>query len=336
MTGSTGDDGVPPASIASPASRQRSSRKRPETTCTPTGTRPTNPVVTASPGNPMKGMAICVNCARHTRANDASSLRSSPSGNGNSPDTGISSTGYFSRNNSHSRDNVARRVKVFENAAASNGNDLGLVAAQARERAGIAFALGGIELRFIVVAEPQPGLQLSGLPQRRRGLDLLDRPARALQPLAGIGQRRLHLGNGLKPVRVETQRGALRHRGPFERRRHPPGIAHVARRHRRKRDPQIADGARQRTGDRADLRADGALGHRGIEGGDAADRRPQPMNAAGIGGIADRARDIGAVRDMADAGRDRGRRAAGRAARRDDGSRGFLVSPWIRLVVNQR
>ena len=63
----------------------------------------------------------------------------------------------------------------------------------------------------------------------------------------------------------------------------------------------------------------GALRQRRIEGRDAADRRPQAMHAAGIGGIADRARDIGAVRDVADAGRDRRARAAGRAARRDAG-----------------
>ena len=43
------------------------------------------------------------------------------------------------------------------------------------------------------------------------------------------------------------------------------------------------------------------------------------MHAIGIGGIADRARDIGAVRDVTDAGRDRSARAAGRAARRDAG-----------------
>src|SRR6478672_2293770 len=74
--GSIGDGGTPPASIASPAARQRSSRKRPATTCTPTGTLPTNPVETVNPGRPRKGIAICVNCARQTRAKDASSLRS--------------------------------------------------------------------------------------------------------------------------------------------------------------------------------------------------------------------------------------------------------------------
>ena len=48
-------------------------------------------------------------------------------------------------------------------------------------------------------------------------------------------------------------------------------------------------------------------------------RRPQAMHAAGIGRIADRARDIGAVGDMPDAGRDRGARTTGGAARRDGG-----------------
>jgi len=41
--------------------------------------------------------------------------------------------------------------------------------------------------------------------------------------------------------------------------------------------------------------------------------------AAGIGGIADRPRDIGAMRDMPDAGGDRSGRAAGGAARRNRG-----------------
>ena len=45
----------------------------------------------------------------------------------------------------------------------------------------------------------------------------------------------------------------------------------------------------------------------------------RPVHAAGVGGIADRAGDIGAVRDVPDAGRDRGARTTGRAARRDAG-----------------
>jgi len=67
-------------------------------------------------------MAICGSCARQTRANDASSRMSSWSGKGSSPDTGISTTEYFSRNFSHSRVSVARRVNALENAAASNGS----------------------------------------------------------------------------------------------------------------------------------------------------------------------------------------------------------------------
>ena len=43
------------------------------------------------------------------------------------------------------------------------------------------------------------------------------------------------------------------------------------------------------------------------------------MHAAGVSGIADRSRDVGAVRNMPDAGRDRRPRAAGRTARRDRG-----------------
>ena len=193
------------------------------------------------------------------------------------------------------------------------------VAAQAGQRAGIAFALGGLQLRLIAVAEPEFCLQIGGLAQRRRVGDLLDDPAGALQPLAGIGNGGLHFRHGIEAVRVEAQRDALGHRRPFQRRRHPPGIAMIARRHRGQRDPDIADGARQRPRDRADLRPDRPLRQRRVEGRDAAHGRPQAVHAAGIGGIADRARDIGAVRDMADAGRDRRTRAAGRAARRDAG-----------------
>jgi hypothetical protein len=40
----------------------------------------------------MKGIAICVSCARQTRVKEASSRKSSPSGNGSSADTGINNT----------------------------------------------------------------------------------------------------------------------------------------------------------------------------------------------------------------------------------------------------
>ena len=72
-------------------------------------------------------MAICGSCAFHTRAKDASSLQSRWSGNGSSPDTGMTSTAYFSKNSSHSRASVARRTSALEKAAASNGNTLALL-----------------------------------------------------------------------------------------------------------------------------------------------------------------------------------------------------------------
>ncbi len=97
----------------------------------------------------------------------------------------------------------------------------------------------------------------------------------------------------------------------MQRRRHPPGIAEVFSGHSSQRNPEIADGARQRTGDRADLRPDRPFGQRRIESRNTADGRPQAVNTAGVGGMADRSRDIGAVGDMPDAGCDRSSRAAG-------------------------
>ena len=193
------------------------------------------------------------------------------------------------------------------------------VAAQAGQRAGIAFALGHFQLRLIAVAEPEFCLQIGGLAQRRRVGDFLDDPAGAREPLAGIGNGGLHFGDGIKAIGIEAHRDALGHRRPFERRRHPPGIAIILRRHRGQRDPDIADGARQRARDGADLRPDRPFGERRVERRDAAHGRPQAVHAAGVSRIADRSRDVGAVRDMADAGRDRGPRAAGRAARGDAG-----------------
>ena len=196
--------------------------------------------------------------------------------------------------------------------------NLGPVAAQAGQRAGIALALRGFELDFIIVAEPQFGLPVGGLAQRRQ-FDLLDGPAGLLQPLGGIPDRGLDLRNGFQTVGRDIHRHPLRHRRPFQRRRHPPGIAHILTRHRRQRDPEIADGARQRARDRATLRRKPPFRYRCVARRDPAGGRPQSVNAAGIGRKADRARDVGAMRDMTDAGRDRGPGAAGRPARRDRG-----------------
>src|ERR1700730_4888170 len=167
----------------------------------------------------MKGIAICGICARHTRSNEASSRRSRWSGNGSSADTGVKRTAYFSKNSSHSRVNVARRVNIFESEAASNGNTFVLLP---RKRAGIAFTLGGFELRLIAIAEPQPGLQFGGFTHRRR-LDLFDYPSGPLQALARVCDRGLHFGDRLEAIRLQAQRGDFRHPGPFPGRRHPPG-----------------------------------------------------------------------------------------------------------------
>ena len=65
------------------------------------------------------------------------------------------------------------------------------------------------------------------------------------------------------------------------------------------------------------MRADGALRQRRIVRSDPSDGRPQTVHAAGIGGIANRAGDIGAMRNMADAGRHCRARPSGGAARSD-------------------
>ena len=104
---------------------------------------------------------------------------------------------------------------------------LGPVAAQAGQRAGIALAFRGFQLRLVIVAEPEFGLEVGRLAQRRRGRDLLDRPACPLQPLAGIGYRGPYFSHGIEAIRIEAERDALRHRRTFQRRRHPPGIAIV-------------------------------------------------------------------------------------------------------------
>ena len=236
----------------------------------------------------MKGIAICGNCARQTRANEASSLRSRWSGNGNSPQARHQHHGIpLQEQEPLTADAGAPHQRLGELGYIERGN-LGPVAAQAGQRAGIALALRGFELDFIIVAEPQFGLPVGGLAQRRQ-FDLLDGPAGLLQPLGGIPDRGLDLRNGFQTVGRDIHRHPLRHRRPFQRRRHPPGIAHILTRHRRQRDPEIADGARQRARDRATLRRKPPFRYRCVARRDPAGGRPQSVNAAGIGRKADRA-----------------------------------------------
>ena len=153
---------------------------------------------TVSPGSPMKGMAICVNCACHTRPKETSSLVSSWSGNGNSPDTGITSTAYFSKELQPFAGECRAPGQGLRKRIHLERKHLAAIAAQAGQRAGIAFTFGGGELRFIAIAEPEFGLQLRGLAQRRQRLDLLDHPSGLLQPLAGIGDGGLYFGDGIR------------------------------------------------------------------------------------------------------------------------------------------
>src|SRR5207237_7057922 len=85
---------------------------------------------------------------------------------------------------------------------------------------------------------------------------------------------------------------------PLQRRRHPPGVARIELRHRGEPEPQIADAPRQRPLHRHDLRRNRPLlGGARIEARHPAEARTDTDKAAGIGGIADRAADIIAVRD---------------------------------------
>ncbi len=124
----------------------------------------------------MKGIAICVSCACHTRAKEASSRMSSPSGNGSSADTGISEHRIgLEELQPFARQSRPPRQRPGE-CGGIEWKNLGPVAAQAGQRAGIAFPLGGGELGFIAVAKPEFGLKIGGLAQRRRGRDLFDGP----------------------------------------------------------------------------------------------------------------------------------------------------------------
>ena len=66
-----------------------------------------------------------------------------------------------------------------------------------------------------------------------------------VQALACIGDRGFHIGNRLKTIGLQAQRGALGHSGPFQRRRHPTGIAYISAGHRFEPKAEIADAARQ-------------------------------------------------------------------------------------------
>src|SRR5207244_21169 len=106
-----------------------------------------------------------------------------------------------------------------------------LVAVETSQRAWIAFAFGGRELRFVAVAKPELCLPVRRLAERWCVCDFLDRPAGAREPFSCVGNGGLYFRHGIEPVGIEADSGAFRARRTIQRRRHPPGVARIKTRH---------------------------------------------------------------------------------------------------------
>ncbi len=128
---------------------------------------------------------------------------------------------------------------------------------------------------------------------------------------------------GLAAGKLRHERHADRPGGRRSLHRHvvPAPVAPVAACHHFERQPRIADAAGVGPLHRHQHRADAATGGggAGIEARHAPEARPQSDNAVAIGGDADRAADIVAVRDRCDADGDRSAGAAARTAGRHRG-----------------
>ena len=151
-------------------------------------------------------------------------------------------------------------------------------------------------------------------------LDLADAIARALQMIGGLAKRRADRRIDRHVFRDLGQRDldrALRLR-PGQRRRHPPGIARIALAHHLQRKTDVADVAGERPLRRHQMRQHRPLGGgASVEGWDAPLRRLDGGNAIAMRRPAQRAADVVAMRDGADAGGDRRTRAARGAAAGD-------------------
>ena len=157
-------------------------------------------------------------------------------------------------------------------------------------------------------------MQFGGLVQRRQVCNLVHLPPGGFE-LGRRGAQRVPAGGACRELAGRcAQRHAMVHGRAGERCRHPPGIARIGPRQHRQGHLQVLDGAGERPRHGGELRPDIPLADRPVVGRDPAECGPQPVDAAGVGRIADRASDVGAVRDRADAGGDCGRGAAGRAA----------------------
>ncbi|MGY4421693.1 hypothetical protein ACVWY2_004142 [Bradyrhizobium sp. JR6.1] len=169
---------------------------------------------------------------------------------------------------------------------------------------------------------------------RRHGL--LHGKAGLGEPASGGAHRRADLRR-LVSERRRRDRNADRtlEWRALQRHRQPCAVARVRLRHRGEACAQIGDRARERPLHRHHLRRDRTIGsRRWIERGNSSRRRTQAGDAAGIGGIADRAAEIIAVCDRAHAGSDGRCGATAGAARRQPPAPG-IVGRAVQIVVGE-
>ena len=142
-----------------------------------------------------------------------------------------------------------------------------------------------------------------------------------------IGEPRRRLPDRRRHVRMQIDsaeigcfgddRDAFLHRGSGKRDRTPPWISRVAPGHRGKPEADVRHGAPEQPLHRHELRGHRPLrGLRRVVGGNPAKRRTNAGEPATVRGKTHRARDVVAMRNRCHACGDRGRCAAGRAARR--------------------
>jgi hypothetical protein len=199
----------------------------------------------------------------------------------------------------------------------------------------LAFARHHISCPELSFGHPEAGIDGRRGPHRR-AVHLFDRPARVPEAVGPVKQSRTNILGYLHAIRVQNKRGTLGEIVPARRHGNVPGVSDVWRGHGRESDVEIGNTPCDRARNSHELRADEAVWPAGIVGRDPARRRTQSMQAAGIGRIPDRPRNIRAVPDGADA---RGHRRSG-SARRAPGVislfRGFSVWPCKSFLVNQR
>ena len=163
----------------------------------------------------------------------------------------------------------------------------------------VGFAGQGIGAAKAELGQPEGQLQFHRFAQRGEG-GFLDHPAIGLKLAGGAGQGLADFGGGLQPVGGKGK-GRAFGVGCGRRRGCPPGVARVGVREGLHRKAQVGGGTGEGTRDSHELPADQPVARCGVEGGHAAQAGAQPVDAAGMGGIADGACDVGAMADGAKA-----------------------------------